>query len=412
MSNITLRNGEHHLSALLRGSPVTAARHGALGVAHDALLAARLPEAAQRLAAAAGPLTVALDVEDIYGVDQALYGLAGRPPTKVARELRCPEMVTALKCGLDLLGLHELADVVATWGPQDPNNPTATVPMSRSAWEARTALVDALAERVGELMAEWRRSGMVIGRESVAVDGRSLLAAARAWQLPMINGTISPTPTATAALHPNRLGRTAAVIAYSRMGQLIHSPAPDAEIFEALAMLVAVGEAISIEPPWNGMNASAANHGLIPVKIRNGESVSDASMGTDFWWPVFSSWGSSSKRMAVAIPTAWRLTEVEGDVLVWALCSAAARLAVAASAPQPEGKLRRINSQDARVVTWPEYEATATPEWESGARSVWALMQRPRRFEARTAWPECVAPAVGVEHSWPWRPLPSYDTDD
>jgi hypothetical protein len=401
MSNITLRNGEAHLTALLRATPVTAARNGVLGVLYDAMVSQKMALAPELLKASA-PLCAELECADLYGAAEALSALDGRPPKRVTSALRSPEMVTVMRAALDMLELWDLSDRVAAWGPQSATGPGSVLPMSANACAQRTALVDALRARALELQTEWTRLGLGLSPGPLMVDGRSLLAAARAWQLPLITGELPPPPIATAAMHPNRLGRTAAVVIYSRLGQALRAKVPDEELVEPLALLVAVGEAIS-SPRRRGVHRTAeAMHGLVKVAVRNGLPIDDESLGVDTWWPVFDSWGSSSRAVAMAIPTAWRLTDAEGDVLVWALCSVAARIAAVSSVPAEVRNVRVL----APVVAdpWPAHREVELPNWEAGARSVWSLMQQPRRFEARTTWPGCISPSLGTDYSWPWRP--------
>lgn len=416
MSNITLRNGEHHLRALLRHSPFTAARNGVLAVVHDGLVSIDALPAAEDLSEAAAPLTSVLDVPDLDAVDGALCALNGRPPAAVSRALTSPRLVSTLCHSLDMLGAADCSDQVARWGPRNPDRPGEALPLEVADRASRWELVSALRVRTAELLAAWRARGMIISAELANVDGRSLTAAARTWQVPMITGTLPPAPEAAAALHPNRLGRTAATVAYSRIGSLVRSPAPDAAVFEPLALMVAVGEAVSVEDlgtaregdgeigmmSWNSSSAQAAVRGQLPVQVRDGHPVRDEAADLNVWWSVFSSWGSTSKRLATAIPTAWRLSAVEADVLVWAMCSAAARIATAASMPSEDAAVRKLGVRHG--VSWEDHWAAEFPRWEAGARSVWVLMQKGRRFESRTPWPMLLAPAVDTESSWPWRP--------
>lgn len=422
MENITLRNGEHYIAALLRHSPVAAARNGLLALVHDGLSCSPNPASAAEFAQAAAPLTEALDVADVYAIDGALAALKGRPPAAVMRALLNPALLDALCCSLDSLGAIEQSDVVSMWGPRNPVDAGEAPPLDPGGWAERGALVDALRVRVGELLDVWRTEGMTLSADAVYVDGRSLTAAARAWQVPMITGVTPDPPVAAAALHPNRLGRTAAVVAYSRISSLVRSTAPDAVVFEALAMLVAVGEAISrprrasraavsddgelrlVE--WDQAGTDAAARGALGLQVRVGQAVGRESMKLEPWWPVFSSWGSTSRRLAAAVPTAWKLSEAEGDVLVWALCSAAVRIAAAGACAPPESRRRQINPP--KGPEWDDHGVSVElPRWEAGARSVWTLMQRSRRFAARSAFPGHMVPLLDVDHSWPWRPAPT-----
>jgi hypothetical protein len=400
MVNVTLRDGERHLSRLLSHTPVTAARNGALNMLYDALASASPPvPMIDELTAAAVPLCEALKVPDLDAVPAALCALEGRPPRAVVRALRSPQMVDAMCTSLDMLGLIELSGRVAQWGPVDPSNPSmSALALSGSDREQRGQLVGQLRARTAELIAEWERVGVVM-RPGTPMDGRSLVAAARAWQVPMVNGEVPPRTRASAALHPNRLGRTAAVVAYSSMRKALSSDcsAPDRWVFEAIALLVAVGEAISRPPEEEGY-AWGDTSGL-QVQVRVGQRMGEESFDPDAWWPKFDAWGTHTSRIARSIPTAWKLGSVEADVLVWALCSVAVRLAVAASAPVVVGQGRRLSTES---DPWPAHRDAELPRWTEGARSVWALMQSGRPFELWTAFPELVVPALDVDHSWPW----------
>jgi hypothetical protein len=416
MSNITLRDGGHVLRALLEHSPTSAARHGVLHVMHDALCQNKAAWLADELVAAAAPLATVLDVPDIHAIDGALRAIRGRAPAAVTRALLSPELIAVLCDGLDSLGLLDLRAEVVRWGPRGGVDSADALPLAADARQARAQLLGQLQQRASELLAEWYASGTQFGVDLVHVDGRSLLAAARVWQVPMITGTVPSPPQAASALHPNRLGRTATALTYSRLPALFHSVAPIKEIFEALALLVAVGEAISVpvEPTperegpigmmrWDQDTARQSVRGELPVRVRVGEPIGEESKTVDYWWPVFSSWGSTSKRLATAIPTAWRLSNVEADVLVWALCSVAARISIAASAAQPQQKPYTLGGPVERL-NWEEHFAAEFPGWEVGAQSVWSLMQQQRRFADRTQFPGLLVPVLGNDQSWPWPP--------
>lgn len=404
---IALRNGENYLATLFRYTPLTAVRHGVLGMTRDALMTTGADLPAGNLTAAAAPLCSVLGVADLDAVPEALRIMAGRPPRAVTSALRDPKLVRALTTGLDMLGLLQLSDQVATWVP------TASVlplPLSERGQMERAQMVAALRARCGELIEAWRAAGGVdLAPNAVPVDGRALTAAARAWQLPLVNGALPPVPTAAAALHPNRLGRTAAIVAFSRARQAMSMscPAPEEWVFEAIAMVIAVGEAISpasMDLPASTLRRLAAPS-QVPVEVRSGV-VGNTGFSLDYWWPIFDSWGSQSATVARAIPTAWKLSTVEADVLVWALCSAAVRLAMAASAPaRPTGPaIRMIGGGAVPVVDpWPAHAEAEFSVWVTGARSVWMLMQSARSLETRTVWPGCTAPLLSDDASWPWQ---------
>jgi hypothetical protein len=399
MEPITLRDGGSHLARLLNHSPVTAARNGVLNMLYDALTSANPPVPMyEELATAAAPLCAALGVPDLESVPDALCALEGRPPRAVAAAVRSPELVTAMRDSLDMLDLPSLASRVAQWGPMNPADPpSSALPLSKAGRAARGELVAQLRERTAELMAEWIRVDVQMC-PGAATDGRARAAAARAWQVPMITGSVPALPQASAALHPNRLGRTAAVVAYSSLPKAMSDAcsAPSRWVFEAVALLVAVGESLR---PENWMpGAWGSRDGSARVAVRTGESISLESHGPDAWWPVFDAWGTHQVRIAKSIPTAWKLTTVEADVVVWALCSAAVRLATAASAP-----LKMLGRSVVEPVDpWPAHRDVELPRWTQGARSVWALMQSARPFQEWTAWPELMTPELGVDHSWPW----------
>lgn len=396
----TLSNLDGHLSALVYSSPVTAARSDLLGLLTDVLTASS-PFAAEALREAATPLREALGAEDVRDVWRKLVALPGRPPRTVTAALRSPDLVDALVDALGLVGAQDAAKRVTEWGPRDTGE-FAVVPMSNEEWDARHALLGKLRTRVAELVAAWRGAAdFVLKWDALPVDGRSLSVAARVWQLPLITGEVGSPPTATAALYPNRLGRSAAAVACSRMNAAIASIAPDSAVLEPLAMLVAVGEAIT-PVDWDARDQSRAARGEIPVWVRCGMPVGEESFDYQSWWPVFAAWGSSTRRDAIAIPTAWRLSRVEADVLVWALCSASVGLAVAGT--MPHRSARKLV-----LPTWEEQVTRELPAWEAGARSVWALMQRGRSPERRTGFPpESLLPRLDTVEPWPW-PLLSDD---
>lgn len=400
MEPITLRDGGSHLARLLQHSPVAAARNGVLNMLYDALTSAKPPVPMfDELTAATAPLREALRVPDLESVPDALCALEGRPPRAVVSALRSPELVTVMRDSLDMLGLIGLSNRVAQWGPSDPADPpSSALPMSKTGRVARGELVAQLRERTAELIAEWTRVEVQM-RPGTAMDGRARAAAARAWQVPMITGSTPPVPQASAALHPNRLGRTAAVVAYSSLSRAMSSEcsAPSRWVFEAIALLVAVGEALRPEDWMPGVWGSS--DGSARVVVRTGRPISLESHGPDAWWPVFDAWGTHQVRIARSMPTAWKLTTIEADVVVWALCSAAVRLAVAASAPL----VVHVRSMAEPVDPWPAHCEQELPRWAAGARSVWALMQSARKFQEWSAWPELLTPELSVDHSWPWQ---------
>jgi hypothetical protein len=378
----------------------------------DALVGTEHPAIARELERTAVPLARALAVETLDEIDGAMRALKGRPPIGVTRALADPEFVTVLVDSMEVMGWSDLALRAARWGARNPRNPLEALPLAGDALAQRADLLGQLRLRAEELRTGWREAGAMLNGDAVFVDGRSLAAAARAWQIPMITGEVPEKPTATAVLHPNRLGRTAAIVAFAQLPKVVRSTAPDAVIFESLALMVAVGESITRWVPsneqrglmvWDASTVTAATRGELPVRVRVGEPVEPESANLSMWWPVLSAWGATSKRAATAMPTAWRLSEVEADVLVWVLCSCAARLGVAASMPAPVRSVRPWAAPT--PVTWEQHWSEESRKWEMGVRSVWGLMQSVRRFESRTAYPEdgSLAWALDDDSLWPWR---------
>lgn len=392
--NITERDFGEGLRALLTSTPVTAARNGVLAFIHGAV---REPCGwfADDIETAAIPLLTELGVETVYDVPAALAARQGRPPTRIVEALRTPALVESLMGALAQLGYSDLRSVVAQWGPTSVE-PGAVIPLTESAVAQRGALADALRLRAREILDGWIELKLHIVKGDTCGDGRSLATASRVWQVPLINGVISgPSPTATAALYPNRLGRSAAVVACSRINGALGTIADPGPVDEALAMLVAIGEAVSRsddEPRFHTLSRK----GMLPVLVRNGAPMTDMTCNVHAWWPVFAAWGASARSELITVPTAWRLSTAEADVIVWALTGVAVRLAVAASAPLLAG----------RYVTppnWAEHEAQHLPAWCEGAATVWSLMQRGRRPNARTEFPGAPLPRLDAVTSWPWR---------
>ena len=417
MHKVTIGHLDVHLRALLRHSPYTAARNGVLGLVLDALVQGDHTAEIDQLSEAAKPLADVLDVGSLYEISDGLHAVTGKPPTAVSRALAAPPMVDALCYALDALECYELGLLVERWGPRRDNGAQVAPALLNEARVARWDLVSRLLARAGALYAGWREQGVMFGINKIHIDGRTMSAAARAWQVPMITGVIPELPTASAVMHPNRLGRTAATVAYARLPEVVNSPAPDAAVFEPIALLVAVAEAISggVDGTrlseqsdlgavvWDSAAVERAKRGQVRVRVRDvDEPVSPESADLATWWPVFTSWGATS-RLVQAVPTAWRLSDVEADVLVWALCSAAVRIAIAASMPRSHGR-RAIGA--AEELDWPAFYRGELPRWDAGAQSVWRLMQTPRRFALRTPWPGSftLAPKLHAPASWPWCP--------
>jgi hypothetical protein len=419
MGNITLAHGERHLRVLMNATRLTAVRYGLLDALSDAVTTGGYDDLATSLSEAAAPLCAALEVTELPDVPYALQSMTGRPPRRVMTALRGEALAWAVSRSFDVVGLYELADRARTWSPEAARglNPGS---LSADALAERRSLADSLRVRAREIYAAWLKvPGGVDLAPSMVMDGRALTAAARAWQLPLLNGTMQPAPMATAALHPNRLGRTAAIVAFSRAREALSSSrcVPDVLVFESVALLIAVGEAISGPNDLDNKASRSrrkylrGEHGVVPVQVPLGESVNvrsgavgEGGYQLDCWWPVFDSWGSQSARTAQAIPTAWKLTAVEADVLVWALCSVAVRLAVAAMSPVTATPSKIVGAASAAVGdSWSTHWASESSTWEAGARFVWSLMQGTRGLEGRTVWPGQCEWSLKDEASWPWR---------
>jgi hypothetical protein len=395
MINITDSDYSRSLGALLAMSPVRAARGGALGVIRGAV-AEQTPFLAERIEASAAGLTAALSAESVFDVPDRLARLSGRPPVAVTAALRSPEMVEALCMGLDQLGFPELRELVEQWGPQEGGE-LAAVPLRPQGLIERAKLIDGLRERAVQILTAWGEASLEIGLGDLRMDGRTLATASRVWQVPVLTGSMRPAPTAAAALHPNRLGRSAAAVAFAKINEALASEAPIDAVAPALALLVAIGEAItSVSSESEAARVRSARSGL-PVSVRLHAPVRGMSRDVHAWWPFFASWGASERRSVITTPTAWRLSPTEADVILWVLTRVAASLAVAASAPRRRGRLLV-------PFDWAAHVEREAPIWEAGASSVCALMQRGRLPQLRTKMPSGPLPSVYEPDAWPWRP--------
>lgn len=379
MINITESDYSGSLGALLALSPIRAARGGALGFIRGALTG-QTPFLADRIDHAASPLAEVLNVETVRDVPDGLAKLPGRPPARVSAALRSPE----------------LRELVAQWGPQDTDE-LATVPLRAQGLAERGELVDALRERAVQILEAWSESSLEIGPGDLRVDGRTLATAARVWQIPILTGSMQSVPTAAAALYPNRLGRSAAAVAFAKINEALSSEAPIAAIAPSLALLVALGEAITPVDPDDEATRVRSDKGELAATVRLHGPVRGMACDVHAWWPFFASWGASERRVAIALPTAWKLSTVEADVIVWTLTRVAASLAVAASAPRRRGRLMV-------PFDWAAHVAREAPIWESGAASVCGLMQRGRLPQLRTEMPAGPLPSIYEPDAWPWRP--------
>lgn len=320
--NMTERGYGRNLGALLALSPVRAARGGALGWLSEALLD-QTPFLAERIETAAAELIRILGVDTVLGIPDGLAKLPGRPPAKVIAALRSSDMVEALCMGLDQLNFPELRELVAQWGPTDDSE-SGAVPLRPQGLAERAELVDALRERAVQILAAWSEVSLEIDQGGLRVDGRTLATAARVWQVPTLTGSMQPAPTAAAALHPNRLGRSAAAVAFMKVNGALASEAPIDVVAPSLALLVALGEAITpIDPDSEAVRVQAHKGGL-PVTVRSHGPVRDLACDVHAWWSFFASWGASERRSAILTPTAWRLSPAEADVIVWTLTRVAA----------------------------------------------------------------------------------------
>lgn len=387
----------HGMAALLAFTPVRALRSGALSFIAGAI-PEQTPWVATRIHEAAVHLMSLLDVDSIHEVPDGLAKLKGRPPKAVVAAIRDPDLVEALRDGLFQLGYTDLMELVAQWGPAG-EGVLSTVPLSVRGLVERTELIDALRTRAQEILAAWGKSGLEIGVGAVRVDGRTLGIAARVWQIPLINGAMGPAPMAASALHANRLGRSAAAVAFSKIDESVATHAPVDAVSGPLALLVALGEAITPVDPDSEQVRVQASRGALRVCVRNGLPVHGRSMDVYGWWPLFSVWGGSERRGAIPFPTAWKLSPAEGDVILWVLTRVAAALAVAASAPRRAGHLLM-------PFDWAGHVAKESPVWEQGASSVCTLMQRGRLPQLRSEMPSGPLPRLADGGAWPWRPTP------
>lgn len=404
MLTVTLSHGETYLASLLDRPAISAVRNHVLGMLCDALITDRQAPLADEIKRAATPLCSALGVEHVDDLPAALSKVTGRPTRQVRNALHAPELAAAVANGLDALTLLDTADRARLWSTET-SAIVAGQMLPEEALHARAELMTGLVKRARKILSLWRGDGGVDLAPRVPIDGRCLASIARAWQVPLVRGELLPPPTATVALYPNRLGRLAAALAFVRAGAALDPQrcAPDAWVYESCALLVAVGDWIG----GDGVRAEAASQ----VSPRTGRPMwakDDELFQLNCWWPVFDSWGSQSKAVAKAVETAWKLTEVQADVLVWALCSVAARLATAASAPDRPLVASARPVPGAAVVVedpeagWPDHRVAELPTWEAGARSVWSLMLSTRRLEGRTPWPGCLEWSLDDASSWPW----------
>jgi hypothetical protein len=395
--NMALSRYEQNLGALMAAAPVTAVRHGLLGFVHDAV-AESAPWMAEDLELAAVPLCAELDVPSLYDVPLAMHSKQGRPSNRVLTSVTTPEMVEALVVSLNQLGYSRARDLAIRWGPRS-GALDAVVPLLTDDVAARRELVDALRLRAVEILDGWGAYGLHLAPEETFVDGRTMMVAARVWQVPTLTGSMGPIPVAAAALYPNRLGRSAGAVACSKINGALRTKVPPELVQEALALLVAIGESITTEE-MSKSDMAAARKGSLPVRVRLGEPLSAMSTNVHSWWPVFSAWGSSERRekiqkSIIALPTAWKLSTAEADVLLWALTRVGAFLGVAASFAK-HGVY--VNEPD-----WGAHVESEFPTWDAGARSVWSLMQRGRRAPLRTDMPDGGLPRLDVASAWPWR---------
>lgn len=392
------KSTDRALTALIGGSPIAAVRGGLI----DLVLAASTLSN-DRVTEALAPVCALAGVGSPSELPAALRALRGRPPRPVVRALRSREVVEALGCALGEVGLVDRSVQIEGWLTDDLH--AMDLPTMHGAERAaRSGLTDQYRERVVELMAGWRRCKIPVTNYRSAVptvDGRALVAAARAWQLPELSprSVLAPT-SAPAAKHANRLGRVAATVAASRIGSLRSASdlIPVEMLEEALALLVAVAESIAVPGVAEDDPVELSRDARLTVRLGASVGSGISAMPMSAWWPVLDAWGATSRVMSARVRTVWRLSPVEGDVVVWALCSAASRLAVAAGAPTVE------RGAD-KAAVWVEHFESAWPRWEQGAQSVWALLQQPRRPDDRGAWPGVGTgvPAAEDPSSWPWR---------
>lgn len=389
------------LADMLRNRAHTAVAHGFLTLLDEALELTGRDVEQMALARAARPLCDALKAPSVRQVAAMLASGPRRIPREVTRLLGAPDLIAAFREALDALGLDELTPGLDSWAIGDHRG--ATLPMYRLDDVERRELVDALllrTEVIRQAIAD--RSGGFRWSDVPPIDGRMLKGPAAGWQMVQITGEGYPPPRENAARYPNRVGRNAAVLAFARMRAALQSPvqppAEDDYVVDPILLLIAVAEAVAPDNVADPNAIALAMQGRLRPRIRSGAPQAEFLVLSHVW-AVLNEWGNPSRKLSSASPSAWNLSQmpVWADVVVWALCSAAARLVVAS-------EYQTFDSTGLRTsLTWPQHVEREWPKWLDGAESAWKLMQSGRAPIDRTAFPGRLVPDLRRTETWPWR---------
>lgn len=377
----------------LRTTPLTAARCG-LYTWLDGELDG---EHRTRLRDALAPLCTALNVDSPTSIGAATAQIRGKPAKPVMRSLTDPALTGLLAELADHWGHYDLAPLALKWTPSTPDT-IALAPPDPAGAGTRRALAGELLTRVVELRAVLKARGGLRSGDGPVIDGRTLAAAAAAWQTPQITGSVPRGIPAGAARHANRVGRVSAAVGLARFPAALRSHAPDEWVVDPVLLLAAVAEAIT---PVSLDDRQDALRGAFPVRVRAGDP-GEGALRPDRIWATLDAWGSPVRRFKGVLPLAWKLGPVEADALVWAVCAASARLAVASRFRDESPEVRGAP----KVASWSEFRDGELPAWEDGVRRAWALVQLNRAPMDRTSWPGAVAADPSDESSWPWPELP------
>ncbi|MGH3987663.1 MAG: hypothetical protein ACRDTZ_10135 [Pseudonocardiaceae bacterium] len=377
----------------LRSTPLSAARHG---------LYTWLPRAAPepylaRLHSATEALRDTLGVSDLQDVGAALATRKGKPPRAVMHALTAPELTGLLAEIADHWGHWDLAPCATAWTAVVPSELALSGPAHEGA-HARRELAGALLTRAEVLRSHLPGHGGLRPAHAPVIDGRTLAAAAAAWQSPLITGSVPRVMPSGAARHANRVGRVSAAVGLSRFSVALRAEVPDSWVVDPVLLLAAVVEAITPVGPEEEVRAL---RGALPLRVPRGDP-SEGSLFPDRLWPVLDMWGAPKRRMKGVLALAWKLSPVESDVVLWALAVASIRLAV--TARYAAGNMAPRGAADTSV--WEAFRDREAPAWESAAGNAWALLQSARPEHARTSWPGAVFADPGDESSWPWPEVP------
>lgn len=382
------------LTDLLRSRPPTAARNGLLTLIDAALEDAGHVARRADLTVASRPLVEALDAADVRDVARALAERGGRAPREAERALRSPDLIDACVSALEGLDCLDLVPTLRAWAA--PGHREVVLPPRALDDAERRELADALlrrASQIGAAMAD--RTAGLRWADVPKIDGRTLKATGAAWQRPEVTGQEYPPLVTQTARYPNRVGRVSAALAFVRMRAALRSAAPDLMVTDPILLLAAVAETVSPVDPEDPNVRTQAVQGRFRPRVKEGDPA-QRFLRLAHIWEVFDSWGHTDSRKAAVAPTAWNLPPVQADVLVWAVISAASRLAVAAEREVSE--LRPL-----REATWEDHLAAEFGKWDAGAQSAWMLMQSGREELDRTAWPAHLTPDLKDAATWPWR---------